>query len=299
MSTPTLDNDGLSVARYGMQQPTQKPACAILRVEKHKTPGTLGSSLQHALRERTTANADPKRAKLNVYGGTKSSAAGIARMRELFDALECKPRHKSGKNAPVLALEYFVGMSPDAPIASNRKASLAYLNEALEWIAKRHGGPRNLIAAQVHFDETTPHMSVFVWPERNGQLNAKSFVGGRELLAKMQTDFAAAVGSKHGLVRGVERSQATHVDVADWYAVTKERDQLRAEVQGLRTEVAQLRTEVTRLTDVLDSLAPALREATEEKAARAFADRQATSRPPTSPERAVARSAGPAIQKKP
>lgn len=253
----------------------QKPAYAILRVEKHKTPGTLGSSLQHALRERETPNADPERKALNRHGGATSSAAGIARMRELYDALELKPRHKSGKNAPVLAIEYFIGMSPAAAIAGDRKAAMAYLNDALTWIAKRHG-KRNLIAAQFHFDETTPHASVFVFPERDGQLNAKSFTGGRKLLAEMQTDFAATVGKKHGLARGNERSLANHVDIADWYAVVEERDQLRTEVKGLRTEVAQLRTEVTRLTDVLDSLAPALRDVVEEKASRAFADKQAT-----------------------
>lgn len=273
------------------------PHC-ILRVEKHKTPGTLGSSLQHALRERPTANADPKRRKLNMQGGATSSKAGIAAMRELYDALELKPRHKSGKNAPVLALEYFVGMSPDAPIAGDREAAVAYLNDALRWIVAKHG-KRNVLSVQFHFDEKTPHASVFVFPEHQGKLNAKHFLGGRKVLAEMQTDFAAAVGAKHGLQRGVERSNATHVDVADWYATIKERDQLRAEVKDLRTEVAQLRTEVTRLTDVLDTLAPALREATEEKAARAFADRQATSRPATSPERATARSTGPAIRKKP
>jgi hypothetical protein len=273
----------------GMQQTPQKPAYAILRVEKHKTPGTLGGALQHALRERETPNADPERLALNLNGGATSSAAGIARMRELFDALECKPRHKSGKNAPVLAIEYFVGMSPDAAIAGDRKRALAYLNDALTWIAKRHG-LRNVMAAQFHFDESTPHASVFVFPERDGRLNAKSFTGGRELLAKMQTDFAATVGSKHGLVRGEERSKATHVDIADWYAAVEERDQLRTEVKGLRTEVARLSTEVDRLTGVLNALEPALRDVIEDRAARTMADAQATKTSPTPVARVVGRS---------
>jgi hypothetical protein len=280
-----------------MQQTPQKPAYAILRVEKHKTPGTLGSSLQHALRERETPNADPKRLALNLNGGATSSAAGIARMRELYDALELKPRHKSGKNAPVICVEYFVGMSPDAAIAGDRKRALAYLNDALTWIAKRHG-LRNVMAAQFHFDESTPHASVFVFPERDGQLNAKSFTGGRKLLAEMQTSFAATVGSKHGLVRGKERSTATHVDIADYYSAVKERDQLRTEVKGLRVEVAQLRTEVTRLTNALNSLAPALREATEEKASKRFADLQATQTSVSASERVQTRFTRPAAQKK-
>lgn len=273
-------------------------AFCILRVEKHKTPGTLGASLQHALRERDTPNADPNRARLNVYAGARSARTGVARMRAMFDKLECKPRHRSGKNAPVLALEFFVGMSPEAAAAKDRKAALAYLDDAVAWFIKRHGA-HNMIGAQMHFDESTPHASIFVFPEKNGQLNAKSFTGGRALLGQMQTDFAREVGAKHGLQRGAERSKATHVAIADWYKVVGERDQLRTEVNDLRTEVAQLRSEVTRLTDVLDALAPALREATEEKAARALADRQATSRPASASERATTRFTGPAIRKKP
>lgn len=273
-------------------------AFAILRVEKHKTPGTLGSAMKHALRERETPNADPERKKLNKYGGATSSKACIATMRRLYDELECKPRHRSGKNAPVLALEYFVGMSPEAALADDRQSALDYLNDSLRWIIAKHG-KHNVMAVQYHFDESTPHASVFVFPEREGKLNAKSFTGGRKLLADMQTDFATKVGSKHGLSRGVERSNATHVDVADWYATVKERDALRVEVAGLRKDVARLSADVDRLTGVLNALEPALRDVVEERAAKRFADLEATSTPPTASERATTRFTRPAAQKKP
>lgn len=265
---------------------------AILRVEKHKTPGTLGSALKHALRERPTPNADPARGRLNRVHGASSAAAGLAKVRELFDALECKPRHRSGKNAPVLCVEYFVGMSPDAAIAADHKQSMAYLRDALAWISEKHGA-HNVVAAQAHFDETTPHLSVFVFPELAGKLNAKAFLGGRKLLADMQTDFAKRVGERHGLERGVERSQAQHGDVADWYATVKERDALRLEVAGLRKDVTRLSAEVERLTGVMNALEPALRGVVEERAARALADAQATKAPPRPVARVVGRSDAP------
>lgn len=270
----------------------QTPPYAILRIEKHKTPGTLGGALQHALRERETPNADPARKADNLRSGVTSSAAGIARMRELYDALELKPRHKSGKNAPVVAVEFFIGMSPDAAIAGDRKRALAYMQDALRWLTKRHGA-RNVIGAQVHFDETTPHMSVFVFPEVGGQLNAKSFFGGRAKLSTLQTEFARDVGSKHGLVRGVEGSKAKHVDMATYYAALRERDQLQDQVAGLRGDVQKLTARVAELTTLVESFEPAVRAAVEEKAARTLADRQATSRPPSGSERAIARSTGP------
>lgn len=281
------------------------PAYAILRVAKHKSVGTLGSSLQHALRERTTPNADPKRRKLNLDLGPKSSSAGIAAMRGLFEKLECKPRHKTGNNSPVLAVEYFVGMSPSAEIAGDRDKAIAYMRDALLWFQKKHG-QGNVFAAQMHFDESTPHMSVFVFPERDGKLNAKSFVGGRALLGQMQTDFAAEVGAKYGLKRGAERSKATHVAIADWYKVVGERDQLRTEVQELQHEVVELKGQVAtlngkidHLTTLMEAMEPAVRQETEIRIGRRLEDLQATSRSPTSPERATTRSGASLPLKKP
>lgn len=288
-----------------MATTSSAPAYAILRVAKHKSVGTLGSSLQHALRERPTPNADPKRRKLNLDLGPTSSSAGIAVMRGLFEKLECKPRHKTGNNSPVLAVEYFVGMSPSAEIAGDRDKAIAYMRDALRWFQKKHG-QGNVFSAQVHFDESTPHMSVFVFPERDGKLNAKSFVGGRALLGEMQTDFAAAVGAKHGLQRGAERSKATHVAVADWYKIVGERDQLKSEVQKLQHQVVELKGEVKSLTGKMDHLVriveamePALREETEIRIGAAIERAKATRTPTTSVERATARSTGPAIRKKP
>ena len=55
-------------------------------------------------------------------------------------------------------------------------------------------------------------------PLVDGRLNAKHFLGGREKLSKMQTDFADNVGRSVGLVRGLEGSKAEHQTIKQYYA---------------------------------------------------------------------------------
>lgn len=75
----------------------------------------------------------------------------------------------------------------------------------------------NVIATTIHRDESTPHMIAYVVPLVEGKLNAKHFLGGREKLSDMQTDFAKSVGEPLGLVRGLEGSKAEHQTIKKYY----------------------------------------------------------------------------------
>ena len=61
-------------------------------------------------------------------------------------------------------------------------------------------------------------MIAYVVPLVDRKLNAKKFLGGREKLSKMQTDFADNVGKSVGLVRGLEGSKAEHQTIKKYYA---------------------------------------------------------------------------------
>ena len=61
-------------------------------------------------------------------------------------------------------------------------------------------------------------MVAYVVPiDDKGKLNARHFLGGRENLRNMQTDFAKNVGADFGLERGVEGSPAKHERVKKFY----------------------------------------------------------------------------------
>jgi len=182
---------------------------AILRVEKLKSFGNVGGSLAHTYRTRETPNADQARAGANEHS---HAAVDEARM-----ALHARVPEKRRKDA-VLALEYFIGASPEWFRLNNAEAQAAYFEDSLAWLRERHGAD-NVVAWSTHYDETSPHLVAYVVPlDGEGKLNAKAHTGGRAKLSAMQTDFARRVGRQHRLERGVEGSRAQHQEVKAWYA---------------------------------------------------------------------------------
>lgn len=182
---------------------------AILRTAKLKTLGNVAASLAHTYRQRHTPNADPDQALANEHSHSRQAQA-VAALRELLP----QQRRKDA----VLAIEYFVGASPEWFEGKSRREQDAYFRDALAWLRQRHG-PANVAAWSIHRDESTPHLVAYVVPlDEAGRLNAKRWLGGRALLSRMQTGFARDVGQRHGLERGIEGSRAQHQTVKDWYA---------------------------------------------------------------------------------
>lgn len=215
---------------------------AIMRVKKLKTTGNIGGSGQHALRERETPNADPRRFADNLTLRGPTSARGI--INAVKTRLEV-PTHRH--NDAVICLEYLFAFSPEAKL---RKDPSGYFRDSVAWLDQLHG-PENVVSAVVHHDETSPHLCAYVVPihHRGGTerkrnvadgrnpdgtqrrkvitqvvgeevwLSAAAYVGSKKKLSDMQTDFARRVGRPHGLVRGVERSRATHTTIKQFYAL--------------------------------------------------------------------------------
>ena len=83
-------------------------------------------------------------------------------------------------------------------------------------LEKKYGKDR-VVAAVVHRDEATPHLSAFVVPlTQDGRLSAKEFIGGRSKMREDQSTYAESV-KKLGLERGIEGSRATHQTVQHYY----------------------------------------------------------------------------------
>ena len=106
-----------------------------------------------------------------------------------------------------------------------------------------------MVSAVIHYDEYTPHMTVYVVPihEKGGKprqfnvadgrnpdgthrrktitkivgaerwLSAKAYVGSKQQLSDMQTEFHEQVSSNYGLARGIKGSRAVHQTVKSWY----------------------------------------------------------------------------------
>lgn len=209
---------------------------AILRVAKLKNIGAIAASAKHNFRERVTENADEAYTPWNQHSGAKSADELVKGVSDLLPA-------KRRKDA-VAVLEYLITASPEA-FGDWRKTGDVksdYFNDSLAWLHKRHGA-ENVVSVSIHLDESTPHLVAYVVPKTaDGRLAAKDFVGGKAKLTAMQTQFAEQVGKKHGLERGVERSQARHMPSGD-----------RRGVAVMAAEIKRLEAEIERLTKTVDA----------------------------------------------
>lgn len=180
---------------------------AILRTAKLKSFGEIGGSLSHNYRDRPTPNANPQQTPQNEHS--------LKNAESVMTAIRDKLPEKRRKDA-VLCVEYLITASPDW-VGWNKSDEQKYFDDAKKWLEDRHG-KENVIATTIHRDESTPHLVAYVVPLVDGKLNAKKFLGGREKLSKMQTDFATNVGKSVGLVRGLEGSKAEHQTIKQYYA---------------------------------------------------------------------------------
>jgi len=184
-------------------------AFAIMRAKKLSGMGSVAASLQHCYRDRETPNADMERTPDNHHRAAHSTDEAMGKLRELLP-------EKRRKDA-VLAVEYVFTASPEWWKTARSDSQEDFFNQAHKWLAEKYGADR-IITATVHKDETSPHLSAFVVPlTEDGRLSAKDFIGNRAKMTADQTSFAKAV--EHlGLVRGIERSKATHTSIKQHYS---------------------------------------------------------------------------------
>lgn len=180
---------------------------AILRTAKLKSFGEIGGSLSHNYRDRPTLNANPQQ--------TPNNEHSLKNAELVMSAIKDKLPEKRRKDA-VLCVEYLITASPDW-VGWNKSDEQKYFDDAKKWLEDKHGRD-NVIATTIHRDESTPHMIAYVVPLVDGKLNAKKFLGGRQKLSDMQTDFAKSVGEPLGLVRGLEGSKAEHQTIKQYYS---------------------------------------------------------------------------------
>ena len=182
---------------------------AILRVQKLKSGGAVYHSLKHNFREQDTPNADPKLTPNNTH----HQATNVADAIETFNK---KLPEKIRKNA-VYCIEYLITASPEKINSMSRNEQDEYFNNALAWLKEKHGAD-NVFCSSIHRDETTPHLCAYVIPlDEKNKLNCRKYLGERNALRDMQTEFHQSVASKYDLDRGMEGSRATHQAVKSFY----------------------------------------------------------------------------------
>lgn len=165
--------------------------------------------------------------------------------------------NKSSKRAvrkdAVLVCEWIITSDSDFFESMSPADTREYFQTAIDFFAERYGS-KNLMYAQVHLDERTPHMHLGIVPfDKDNKLTAKTMFD-REALQDIQNELPRYMNERGFEVeRGRAGSEAKHLTVQEYKDVQKEIKKQSEVLDGVKKELESVKN-VTRTKDFLDEL---------------------------------------------
>lgn len=230
-----------------------------------KARGTDSGTSAHIERKIKPANADEERTHLNRQ--LVEFPAGIrTRTQAIQHRLETAGlTRKIGKNQ-VRAIRIMLSGSPDEMQRIVREGRLdEWCTDNMKYLADTFG-KKNIVSADLHLDEKSPHIHATLVPivtterkrKKQEERATKRYrtksasrprlcadeVMSRVRLKEYQDTYAAAM-AKYGLQRGIEGSEARHIDTTQFYRDTKARtEELKADVVELQERKESVQAEL-------------------------------------------------------
>lgn len=165
--------------------------------------------------------------------------------------------NKSSKRAvrkdAVLVCEWIITSDSDFFESMSPADTREYFQTAIDFFAERYGS-KNLMYAQVHLDERTPHMHLGIVPfDKDNKLTAKTMFD-REALQDIQNELPLYMNERGFKVeRGRAGSEAKHLTVQEYKDVQKEIKKQSEVLDGVKKELESVKN-VTRTKGFLDEL---------------------------------------------
>lgn len=165
--------------------------------------------------------------------------------------------NKSSKRAvrkdAVLVCEWIITSDSDFFESMSPVDTREYFQTAIDFFAERYGS-KNLMYAQVHLDERTPHMHLGIVPfDKDNKLTAKTMFD-REALQDIQNELPLYMNERGFKVeRGRAGSEAKHLTVQEYKDVQKEIKKQSEVLDEVKKELESVKN-VTRTKDFLDEL---------------------------------------------
>lgn len=230
-----------------------------------KTHGTDSGTSAHIERKVKPSNADEERTYLNrrlvdYPNGVHTRTQAIQHRLETAGLTR-----KVGKNQ-VRAIRVMLSGSPDDMQRIVREGRLdEWCSDNMKYLAATFGR-ENIVSADLHLDETSPHIHATLVPivtterkrKKQEEHATKRYrtksasrprlcadeVMSRVKLKEYQDNYAQAM-SKYGLQRGIEGSEARHVDTQQFYREVKAMtDTLKADITELQKQKETTREEL-------------------------------------------------------
>jgi hypothetical protein len=177
-------------------------AGAILRAGKLKGRGAIRAAAAHNLRViqaelGARSHIDVDRIGLNAHLAGPADPETVSKLAD--DRMNAAGIGALRKDA-VRAIEFLVSLPVGAGVDED-----AFFGSALRWLAERFGGVDNVLSADVHRDESAPHMHLLILPLVGGRMVGSDALGGPTKLRALQDGFYANVCEPYGLKRFPKR----------------------------------------------------------------------------------------------
>ena len=177
----------------------------------NRKPSTLLSAAKHnrrVIQAETGARGhiDPQRIALNETIHGPSTPQGVVDLASTLLAASGVDVERLRKDY-TQAIELLFSLPIDAAIDHGR-----FFVRCFEWTADRFG-LENILSADIHRDESTPHCHVLVLPLVNGKMRGSALVG-RAATAELRDSFYRDVAKPFGLRKPVDRMKGAGKAVA-------------------------------------------------------------------------------------
>ena len=230
----------------------------FFRIRKMKDARTISDAYSHNMRLFDVANADPARSDMNrslvFTPGCDYNTAFDQAISDLRAEGISVPKVRSDAVRELECVMTFSGDREDIDIDEWCRVNMEWLDEEFnppgheirytDKDGEEHTAKvQNIKFADLHMDETTPHIHAVIVPiNKEGRLSARSYLGGLDtgsrVLSGMQDRYAAVMNEHFGLERGQKKSTATHEELSRYHSYIKQavNAQLPAPGKGMTAE---------------------------------------------------------------
>lgn len=143
------------------------------------------------------------------------------------ERLEQLPLKKAVRKDAIVMCSFVVTSDSDFFNNNTAETEKEYFNKAYEFVKNKYG-ENNIISAEVHKDETTPHLHInFIPVTADERLSAKELFS-KVSLKKLQDEFYQQVSKQFGLERGGAEEHQKNID-----KVTYKKEKVKNELEEI------------------------------------------------------------------
>jgi len=226
----------------------------VARMQKMKADNLvgIGNHNQRKTQNHSNKDIDVERSHLNydlVEGQTENYKTDIQKFIE-----EKKSGTRATRKDAVLVNEWII--TSDRPFFENKddKEVERFFTTAKDYFADKFGDD-NIRYAQVHLDETTPHMHLGVVPfDEDNKLSAKRMFN-RAALIEIQDELPVFMQDKgFDMQRGEKGSERKNLTVPEYKEMKQELNELNGNKEKLTDDVSKLEKDYDKYQAVIDTV---------------------------------------------